>query len=263
MSTPLKAVFSVLLLAAVAGAGFSAWAILQIRGDLAALSAKVSQIERRPAAEPGAPMREAFEAPSGQPTGAALPNPSEIDALRRQVADLSTRVRALSGGAPAGAAPSPGGAGSPVAAALPAPISPTFDDLTREAIKNVVREAMAEEPAGAMATVSFSAPVMGGFNDIDSLAKELGLSETQKAEIQKVWAEREKEMQSMWAGTGDLPEPSAMEAKMKEMSRKSDERIKQLLTVEQAKKYDESKPQHGDAIFFGVKARKVEGGENK
>ncbi len=258
MSTPLKVVFSTLLLAALAGMGFSAWAIMQIRADLQALSAKVSQIERRPAADAPAPAREVVGLPAGQPPAAALPAPSEIDALRRQVADLSTRVRALAGGASTSAAASSDGpvaAGAPAGAGLPAPAGPTFDDLTREAIKDVVRETMAEEPAGAMSAVTFHAPVMGGFNDIDALAKELALSETQKAEIQKVWDEREKEMQSFWDGSGELPEPEVMKEKMQEMGRKTDERIKSLLTVEQARQYDERKSERGDAIFFGVKTR--------
>ncbi len=260
MSGPLKVLFTLLLVAALAGMAFSAWAVMQIRADLAALTAKVSQLERRPAADPGAPPRETDGLPSGQPSAASLPAPSEIDALRRQVADLSTRVHALSSGAPHGTAVPSAPDGAPATAggvALPAPSGPTFDDATREAVKDLVRETLAEEGSGAVATVSFSGPVMKGFHDIDALGKELGLSETQKTEIEKAWALQDQEMASFFEQSGELPDPEAMKAQMQEMGRKTDERIKQLLTVEQARKYDEMRPERGDSVFFGVKTREA------
>lgn len=259
MSTPLKVLFSVLLLATLAGTGFSARAIMQLRSDIEALAAKVSQIERRPPIDANAPARESTSLPAGPRDTAALPSPSEIDVLRRQVADLSARLRSLAGGAPAGAGPETDDAAptSGASLALPAPGGPTFDDATREAIKDLVRETLAEDPATAIGSVTFSAPVLRGFHDIETLARELGLSDFQKTEIEKVWARQDQEMAAFFEPSNELPDPEAVKARMQELGRKTDERIKQLLTVEQARRYDELRPQHGDSIFFGVKAREA------
>lgn len=258
MSTPLKVVFSVLLIAAIAGLGFAGWEIMQLRNEVAVLASKVSQVERRPAAEAPAPgaSKEVLLVPGAQPTPAALPVPNDVENLRRQVAELSSQVQSLSHG--------PGRPDVEAASARVAPPSaPQFDEETKKAIKDVVHEAMEEQGGSGMASISLATGPMG-MNDIDSLAKELGLSDTQKAEIQKVWDDREKEMQSFWAtNENQLPDPQEMEKKMKEADRQTDVRVKQFLTVDQAKRYDETKASRRDVMIFGVKARPPQAAENK
>lgn len=251
MSAPLKLLFGLVLLAAFAGLAFAVWAILGIRGDLDALSARVARVEQRLATQEPPTSREAFSIPSGGPPAATpLPLPSETEALRRQVAELAARVQALSGGTPAAPPVARTDPRAASAVPLPPPAGPTFDETTREAIKALVRETLTQDNALTVKSLTFAAPVM---NDIETLGKELGLSETQKTEIEKVWAEREKEMMAIWQGTAD---PQQMEKMVKEMNRKFDERIKQLLTVEQARKYEDLTPKE-DALFFDIKTRQA------
>lgn len=265
MSTPLKVVFSLLLIAAIAGLGFAGWGILQLRNEVSVLSSKVSQIERRPAAEAPAPgaSKEVLLVPGAQPAPAALPVPNDLENMRRQIAELSNHVQALSQGRGASDGGPAGSHQSSSSATIGAPSGPQFDEETKKAIKDVVREAMNEDGGAGVATIKLATGPMG-MNDIDSLAKELGLSETQKAEIQKVWDDREKEMQSMWQGNDNqLPDPQEMEKKMKELEGSTDARVKQFLTVDQAKKYDETKASRRDVMFFGVKGKAAGPGENK
>lgn len=266
MPAAFRVAFAVVLLAAL---GLSTWAVLRTRTDIAALASRVAQIERRPAPRPSAPAPAgvagtpaSVSSPAPEPRGTApsLPESSDVEALRHQVAELSARVHALSGHAAPNGVPS--ATGAPSGSTLPPPSVPTFDDPTRQAIKDLVRETIDEDPT-SVGAITVSAPIPGPMGDIDALAKELGLSETQKAEVQKAWDEREKEMQSVWDGEGDFPEPGRMKEKMKELDGKTDERIKQVLTVEQARRYDEMKSERGNALFIGVRKKVESGGEKK
>lgn len=87
---------------------------------------------------------------------------------------------------------------------------------------------------------------------VERLDKQLGLTEQQKVEVARIYAEEMKTMQKMKAvamepknATPDRARRTANREKMRDQHKATDAKIKALLTPEQAAKYDQLKKEQG------------------
>jgi Spy/CpxP family protein refolding chaperone len=93
---------------------------------------------------------------------------------------------------------------------------------------------------------STNAPAAGGPPGIrrpnaEQIAKDLGLSDDQKAKVKAVLEEQQKKMQELRANTGLSQEDKR--AKMKEMRENFVEKMKEILTPEQFEKWQKAMQQ--------------------
>jgi Spy/CpxP family protein refolding chaperone len=73
----------------------------------------------------------------------------------------------------------------------------------------------------------------------DRLAKELSLSEKQKAQVLDLFTQEQKSMQEMKPPSGDQGDREAMRAAMEKRRAERNTKMKAILTAEQYKKYEE------------------------
>ncbi len=227
-----------LLLGLGAGTAVAVSQSMAVQQELAALRSKVAQLERKPAATATPTTGPIVTLPSGDVVPLPASSSNEIADLRRRLDELTARVGSTDAGTAGSVLPAalvlPADGSTPALAALP--------PSAKEALKAVVKETIEEREKEREKERSQEMVTRGSERMLDRLTEQLALSESQKSILKGILDERSKKFAELF--TGDLSSDDRR-AKMEVMRKEADTQIKQVLTSEQAIKYDELSSQWG------------------
>lgn len=233
-----------LLLGLGAGTAVAVSQSMAVQQELAALRTKVTQLEKRPTTT-ASPV--AVDRVVALPSGDVVPLPSaptEVAELRRRLDELASRMGSSDGTASVSVLPAalslPTDGSTVALAQLPA--------SAKEALKAVVKETIEERDKEREKERSQEMVARGSERMLERLAEQLALSESQKSILKTVLDERTKKFAELF--TSDLSRDDRRAA-MDVMRKEADQQIKQVLTAEQAIKYDEVSSQMMGGDFGG------------
>lgn len=206
---------------------FAAIEFRRVSGALASLEEKVGRPDGGPArTDPAAPADGSARPAAGTPA----PAPdlvAEVSRLREEIAALRR------GEAPDSAPARTGGPGDSASAA-------GGPGLNKDDLSKAVQDALAQKEKSdkeKQARAYRKQLEASAKSWAETLAKKLELTETQKSQLTAIFADQWGRMNTMW--TESQENENAETVDYNKLQEETNEKVKQVLTPEQARKYDE------------------------